>query len=81
MSRALSPETQALIEERMKRGGYSSADDMVRVALDVLNQVEHEPIDDREIADIRASLDQMKRGQIVDWKHFSSQHRAKPDDD
>jgi Arc/MetJ-type ribon-helix-helix transcriptional regulator len=67
----LSAETQALIEERLKRGGYSSADDVVRVALDVLHQVEDEDIDDRDIAEIRQAIEQMKQGQVVDWKSFS----------
>ena len=68
----LSPETEALIHTRMLRGGYSTADDMVRVALDVLRQVEDEPIDDSEMADLRASIGQMKRGETVDWKELSA---------
>jgi Arc/MetJ-type ribon-helix-helix transcriptional regulator len=77
MQVALSAETQALIEERLKRGGYSSADDVVRVALDVLHQVEDGQIDDQDIADIRQAIEQMKQGQVVDWKNFSQQIRTK----
>ena len=61
----------------MKRAGYSTADDMVRVALDVLHQVEDQPIDDAEITRIRASIEQMKNGKTVDWKELSASVRAK----
>lgn len=74
---ALSAETQALIEDRMKRSGYSTPDDVVRVALEVLNQVEDDPIDDREVAEIRESLEQMKRGLVIDWREFSRPLREK----
>jgi putative addiction module CopG family antidote len=74
---ALSDETRALIEERIRQGGYSTADDVVRVALDVLHQVEDEQIEDQDIATIRQAIEQMKRGQVVDWKNFSQQIRKK----
>jgi len=77
MQVALSAETQALIEERIKQGGYSTADDVVRVALDVLHQIEDEQIDDGDIANIRQAIEQMKRGEVIDWKQFSGQIRRK----
>jgi putative addiction module CopG family antidote len=40
MSISLDPETQKLIEERMRRGGYSTADDVVRAGLASLDQQE-----------------------------------------
>lgn len=77
MSVLLSAETEALIHDQMKRAGYSTADDLVRVALDVLHQVEDQPIDDAEITKIRASIEQMKSGKTVDWKELSASVRAK----
>jgi putative addiction module CopG family antidote len=35
---SLSPETQKLIEERMKHGGYATPDDVVRAGLSSLEQ-------------------------------------------
>jgi putative addiction module CopG family antidote len=35
---SLNPETQKLIEERMKVGGYATADDVVRAGLSSLEQ-------------------------------------------
>ena len=69
MSLTLSPETEAIIQTRMERDGYPNADQMVRVALDVLRQVEDEPIDDREVAEIRASIAQMRRGETIALSH------------
>ena len=40
MSQFLSAETQRLIDERMKRGGYATADDVVAAALASLDQHE-----------------------------------------
>jgi Arc/MetJ-type ribon-helix-helix transcriptional regulator len=46
MNVVLSPATAKLLEEHMKRGGYASADDAVRLALETLGQVEGEAIED-----------------------------------
>jgi putative addiction module CopG family antidote len=40
MATSLRPETQKLIEDCVKRGGYASADDAVRAGLDSLRQLE-----------------------------------------
>jgi putative addiction module CopG family antidote len=40
MDLTLSPETRRLIDERMKRGGYASPDDVVRAGLASLEQQE-----------------------------------------
>lgn len=77
MSVNLSPETQALVEEHLRRGGYATADDLVRVALRVLSQVEAEPISDEEAEEIRESLSQFERGEVVEWDELSARLRAK----
>jgi putative addiction module CopG family antidote len=40
MATSLSPETQRLIEDCVRRGGYASADDAVRAGLDSLRQLQ-----------------------------------------
>jgi putative addiction module CopG family antidote len=40
MSMSLSPETLKLVEERMKRGGYASPDDVILAALASLERQE-----------------------------------------
>ena len=71
----LSPETYALIEGRMKAGGYRSPDDVVRAALDILNVVEEDELDDGEIEALRTSITQMRNGDVVDWTAWSAKHR------
>ena len=54
---SLSPETQRLIEERMKRAGFTNADDLVRVALDTLDQMRAEPFEELD-PETRAAIDE-----------------------
>lgn len=42
MNISLSPETQKLIEERMRRAGYRTADEAVRSAFETMEQFEAE---------------------------------------
>jgi len=37
MELSLTPETRKLIEERMRRDGYATADEVVRAALELLD--------------------------------------------
>ena len=55
MSITLRPETQKLIEERMRQGGFSSPDDLVRVALETL-EVQGEDIESLD-AETRAAIE------------------------
>jgi Arc/MetJ-type ribon-helix-helix transcriptional regulator len=64
MGIALTPETQKLIEERMLRGGYSTADDMVRVALEMLDQYDAE-LDDATLDAIDRAEAQYQRGEGI----------------
>ena len=72
----LSPETCALTESRMKAGSYRSPDDVVRAALDALNVIEEDELDDGEIAALGESIDQMRRGDVVNWTAWSAKYRG-----
>ncbi len=66
MSISLTPRTQELLEARFKRGGYSSPDDLVRVALETLDQLEGDPIeqfDPETLAAIERAEAQAERGE------------------
>jgi putative addiction module CopG family antidote len=69
MNISLSPVTQKLLEEEMKRGGYSSADDVVRAALQTLNQVnadvDYEDLDEATRAAIERAEAQYERGEGI----------------
>jgi len=67
MTITLSPETQRLLEEQMKKGGYATADDVVRVALETLDQADAaEPLEDLDpetLAAIERAEAQADRGE------------------
>src|SRR6266542_1899128 len=65
---SLTPETQKLIEERMKQAGCSTPDELVRLALQTLDQVDGEDFDQLD-ADTQAAINeaeaQYERGEGV----------------
>lgn len=81
MTISLTPETQRLLEEQMKRGGYSSADDAVRAALQTLESVRAADYDDDLDDQTRASLDraeeQYERGETIPLDEAFEQARRK----
>ena len=76
----LSPETEKLIEDRMKQAGFSSADDLVRVALKSLDQVQAEDFDDLD-PETRAAIDeaegQFERGEGRPWEEVREELRKR----
>jgi Arc/MetJ-type ribon-helix-helix transcriptional regulator len=79
MNVVLSPETQRLLEERMKKGKFTSADDAVRVALQTLDQLEADDMDDDTLAAIEEGLAQANRGEGRPWDDVKAELRSKYD--
>jgi predicted transcriptional regulator len=79
MAIVLSPETQHLIEQRMKDTGFASADDLVRVALDALDRVgaDFEDLDADTRAAIEEGLAQADRGEGRSWEEVRAELRAR----
>jgi len=77
MNLILSPETQQLLETRMRKAGFSDPDDAVRFALQALEQLESEELDDETLAAIEEGLSQANRGQGRPWEQVRSDLRAK----
>ena len=76
MAIVLSPETQRLIEQRMKETGFASADDLVRVALQALdgsNAEDFEALDANTQAAIEEGIAQADRGEGRDWKEVRTE--------
>ena len=73
----LSPETQKRIEERMRQGGYPTADDVVHAALDSLDEAYDVEID----AETQAALDradaEIQRGEYRDFKEVAAELRKR----
>lgn len=61
----LQPETEKLIEERMKRGDFSSPDEMVRAALETLDQFDAEELDEATIQAIDEAEAEYSRGEGI----------------
>jgi Arc/MetJ-type ribon-helix-helix transcriptional regulator len=80
MSVTLSPETQRLIEERLKQTGLTSADELIRTALQTLDQVQGEDFDSLD-AETRAAIDeaeaQYARGEARPWEEVREELRAR----
>ena len=77
MNIVLSPETQKLLEERLKSGEYRSPDHVVRAALDALSELETHGLDEETLEAIDQAEDQIERGQVHDWKDVREQVQAK----
>ena len=70
MAISLSPETQELIEQRMKETGVDNPDELVQAALQTLHQVRGvylDELDDETRAAIEEGLDQAERGEGRAW--------------
>ena len=73
----LSPETQKLLEEKLRSGDYNSADEVVHAALEALDEIESHSLNDATLDAIDRAEDQIERGQIHAWKDVREQVRAK----
>jgi Arc/MetJ-type ribon-helix-helix transcriptional regulator len=71
MTISLTPLTQKLLEEQMKKYGYENADEAVRIALEKLDQEEGEFVEDME-PETQASIErgwaQADRGEGRPWE-------------
>ncbi len=67
MTIVLSPETQRLLEERMKATGVSTPDEMVRMALQSLAAEEPPELDPETEAAIDEGIARADRGDVLPW--------------
>jgi len=80
MNILLSPETQRLIEERMKSAGFASADELVRIALRAFDETQGEDIEDLDPqtqAAIERAEAQSARGEGQAWDDVRAAIHAK----
>lgn len=77
MTIVLDAETQRLLEQKLKSGKYDSANDVVRAALDALDQIEAVSLDEETLKAIDRAEDQFERGEGLDWREVRDQVRAK----
>jgi predicted transcriptional regulator len=80
MAIVLSTETQKLIEQRMKETGVDTADELVRVALQTLDQVQGDDFEDLDPATqaaLEEGLAQAARGEGRPWEEVREELRAR----
>jgi Arc/MetJ-type ribon-helix-helix transcriptional regulator len=83
MNIVLSPATQKLLEDRMRKDGYATPDDAVRGMLETLEQNEAAAqfgagyLDEETLAAIDRAEEQIARGEHQDWEEVKAELRAK----
>jgi putative addiction module CopG family antidote len=77
MSISLSSDTQRLIEERMKQGGYRTADDLVHAAIDALDETEVPQLDEEILDAIDRAEAQIERGEVMEINDVRQEFRAR----
>lgn len=80
MAIILNADTQRLIEERMKDAGFSTPDDLVRVALQALDRAQGEDfsqLDPETQADLEEGLAQADRGEGRPWHEVRKELRQR----
>jgi Arc/MetJ-type ribon-helix-helix transcriptional regulator len=80
MNISLTPETEKLLEEQMKKGHFASPDDAVRTALQTLDQVrgeDYENLDEQTRAAIEEAEAQHQRGEGRAWGEVREELRAR----
>jgi putative addiction module CopG family antidote len=76
MSITLRPETERLLEERLKHGTYSTADELVHAAINALDELDCAELDDQTLDAIDEAEDQIERGEFHDWEEVREKVRA-----
>lgn len=80
MAVTLSAETERLIEERMKETGVATPDELVRIALQAMDEArgeDFEDLDPETQAAIERGLAQADRGEGRPWEEVREEIRAR----
>ncbi len=76
MSISLRPETERLLEDRLKNGNYSTADELVHAAINALDELDSAELDTETLDAIDEAEDQIERGEVHDWRDVRDKVRA-----
>jgi antitoxin ParD1/3/4 len=78
MTVILKPDLEQFVAEQVSAGRYASTAEVLEAAVArlMLDPVGDE-LDEQDHRDIERGLNQMRRGQVVDWKSHSAQLRQK----
>lgn len=77
MTITLDDETQKLLEQQMREGGFKSAGEVVRAALESLSREQIPPMDEETQQAIDRGMDEYERGETLDGDHAIAELRKK----
>jgi putative addiction module CopG family antidote len=78
MNVELSPALEKFVDEQVQQGHFASREEVLEAGLArLMLDPEPEGLDASELAEIRRSLAQMRRGEVLDWKQYAAKVRAR----
>lgn len=80
MQISLSAETQKLLDEQLKKGGYADPDALVRFALENLEQMNGgfiEDLDEETQSSLKRGIAELDRGESRPWEEVKAELKAK----
>lgn len=78
MNVQLSPALEKFVDDQVRQGHFSSASEVLEAGLArLMLDPEPDELDATDVAELRESLAQMRRGEVLDWKQYSAQVRAR----
>jgi putative addiction module CopG family antidote len=78
MNVELDPTLEKFIDEQVKQGRFSSHSEALEAGVArLMLDPEPDTLDARDVAEIRESLAQMRRGESIDFKEFAARMRQK----
>jgi Arc/MetJ-type ribon-helix-helix transcriptional regulator len=74
----LKPELERFIEQQVSAGHFASRAEVLEAGLArLMLDPPHDQMSTEQAAELRRSMEQMRRGEVVDWRQFSTPWRAK----
>ena len=78
MTITLRPELERFISQEVTAGRFTSTTEAVEAAVArLMLDPQFEAADESEVKELRASLDEMRHGKVLDWSEYSAQLRSK----
>ena len=78
MTYKLSPQLEAYVQEQVKAGRFHSAEEAVQAGVArMMLDPEPDVLDEQDIEDIKRSLEQIKRGQVIDATELHARLRKR----
>ena len=78
MNVKLKPELEKFVDDQVREGKFASATEVVEAGIArLLLDPAPDSLDEEEAKEIAAALDEMRRGDVLDWKTYSAELRQK----